>query len=236
MRAFWWRPLGDWRNFGDELTPLLLRRLCGIEVEWVPAAYASIVVAGSIGTMLPRRFTGTVLGIGLARPVSIDLAFARVLALRGRLTRDLAKHVDIHEPIALGDPGLLADTIVPPPPLEHPLGIVPHWQDASLRKRYPKAHLIDVRRPPLEVIAAIGSCARIISSSLHGIVVADSYGIPRRWEPHARTQGDGFKFRDHATVVGPFEPGQWATADHAAVHDAKAQLLDAFGTLLLSVQ
>jgi hypothetical protein len=93
----------------------------------------------------------------------------------------------------------------------------------------PPATIIDVTRPPLEVIAAIAGCERIISSSLHGIVVADAFGLPRRWETFDRVQGRGFKFHDYSSALGlKIEPGVWLTPKAGAVERARAALLDAF--------
>ena len=228
VNTFWWRGVP---NFGDVLARDLVQRLTGRSVRWTPVEQADLVVVGSIASMLPPGWTGTVLGIGTARPEPVDLSRARVLALRGHLTAH-ASELPMGTTPALGDPGLLADVIldrVPSP--RHAVGVVAHWQDRELRRQWPSGLHIDVRREPEYVIRQIAQCERIVSSSLHGIIVADALGIERRWETFAKVQGGGHKFRDHASVVGPFEPGEWGAADPDAVRHAKLGLLRAFSRL-----
>lgn len=63
------------------------------------------------------------------------------------------------------------------------IGVVPHfqtlafpgWQDAC---QMAGLTLIDPRRPPEEVIRAIAQCSLVITESLHGAILADTYGIP----------------------------------------------------------
>jgi hypothetical protein len=109
------------------------------------------------------------------------------------------------------------------------MGQVPHWQDH--RRHMRDRGVVPVEAEPLAVIQAIAQSGGVISSSLHGIIVADSFGIPRMWDPHPETQGDGFKFYDYATVVGPIEPLQWGVADPVRVAQAKHDLLAAFAAL-----
>ena len=228
MRAFWWRQAGGaLRNFGDELAPLLLARFAGVTPEWSPAARSDVVAVGSIATMLPAQYTGAVLGIGTARETPIDLSRADVRALRGPLT---ARCAGITHPVALGDPGLLVCDLATPNPV-HPLGVVAHWQDKSLRHTFPDALHIDVRADPLEVIAAIASCARIVSSSLHGLIVADAFGLPRQWAWFDKVQGNGWKFSDYMTVVGEDTgPGVWAYANPRLVRQAQSDLREVYAT------
>ena len=86
-----------------------------------------------------------------------------------------------------------------------------------------------VGRDPLEVIREIATCERIVSSSLHGLVTADAFGIPRRWQLSERVRGAAFKFRDYAAALGmPLEPDEWATAPASVVESVVSQLRDAF--------
>lgn len=228
-RAYWWRG----QNFGDELNASLLESF-DVDVTWAPLAESQLLVVGSVLDELPDRWTGTVAGAGLLHPTSkVDLSHARVLALRGRLTEQAVTGLPGH-PVVLGDPGLLAPRLVPQPQAMYDIGIVPHWSDTELRKRYPSAHLIDVRRPVEQAILGIARCKRIIASSLHGAIVADAYGIPRQLElPRwggARSAVD-FKYRDYASIFGTHPHfGEMWTAPHRTVERIQAELVDVLHT------
>lgn len=203
MKPYWWRPK-RFTNFGDELNWFILDQL-GIEYEWADKQHADLLVVGSTLDRMPKHWVGTVAGAGNKHEQSrVDLAGSNVVALRGKLTLEHCE--GITETPVLGDPGLLVSLLVDRPPIQHDMGVVAHWSDNQLAQRFPEAHVIDVRKPPLQVIREIGSCERIVSSSLHGVIVADSYRIPRRAELYARAtehpdkEGGDFKWRDYASI------------------------------------
>ncbi len=197
MKAFWWTGKA---NFGDALAPLLLAHFADLEVTWAPAALADIVSTGSILDALPAGWAGIVAGSGKLHDRSVHLGAARVLGVRGHLTREGAAGV------VVGDPGLLASELVATS-RRFALGVVPHWSDnelfarelaASRRHCYAEPRLNRVDGDPLAVIAEIGACHKIVSSSLHGVIVADSFGIPRRAEPFplmATSPHEGGRFK-----------------------------------------
>ena len=56
-----------------------------------------------------------------------------------------------------------------------------------------------------DVIDQITACDYIASSSLHGIILADAYGIPNVWiQLSNRIRGNGFKYRDYYEGCGKF--------------------------------
>lgn len=227
--GYWWRGRP---NFGDLLTPLLMSHFADLEVTWAPVAEAGFVCVGSVLEHLPPGWTGTVIGSGRLKPDSqIDLSRARVMALRGPLT---AKGAKARGSFAIGDAGLLADELVTVEK-KHELGIVPHWSDTTLEhrpefKRYNPV-IIRPSEDPLEVIRKIGECRKIISSSLHGIIVADAFGIPRRIEMTERfaKEGGDFKFRDHCAAISiPFKVGVTQEPSRYKVQDRQHELFDVF--------
>mgnify|MGYP001769832243 CR=1 FL=1 len=53
------------------------------------------------------------------------------------------------------------------------------------------------------VIDKILSCRHIVSSSLHGIITANAYGIPVRWiQFDTNVFGDNTKYYDHFASIG----------------------------------
>jgi len=222
LKGYWWT---GHRNFGDLLTPILLRELAHIELDWARAVDADMIGAGSIATHIPKGWGGIVWGTGKPRKTdNIDLSQANVLALRGSLT---AEGSGAKRGYVLGDPGLLVSLL---PDIEVnetiPLGVVAHWEDRMLKTRW-KGELIDVEGDPMEVIRQIARCRRVVSSSLHGIIVADAFGKERRWERSSKQPM--FKFADHGTVVGRFEPAKWGYARN--VNQAQTGLIAALGRL-----
>ena len=225
MKAFW---AAAGHNFGDILTPLLFERLCGIELEWAPGDEAELFAIGSIVELIPRGYTGLVLGSGCwyGEPVEID--GAEVLALRGVLT---ARLTGLHPPL-LADLGLLAPDLLanPYPERDLPLGTVRAGGD-------PRPHMGVALEPAgdaLALIATAARCERIVTSSLHGLVLADALGIPSMWDPYATAPG--FKFSDYASAYGErIEPYRWRVADQVQVAEKKRALRDVMASLAARV-
>lgn len=200
MKLYWWKLPGQVDNFGDDINQLILQKLQW-EYEWAKPYDAELVMCGSILEHLPRHWGGTICGAGkLYENSRVHLGDARVFALRGKLTR--AGITSLKQDVALGDPALLLPRWIRQPQAKHNLGVVPHWSDFELHRRFPYGRLIDPRQPAQKVVEEIAACKAIISSSLHGIIVADAYGIPRQAElfPRAHQEGGDFKYRDYTSV------------------------------------
>jgi hypothetical protein len=64
----------------------------------------------------------------------------------------------------------------------------------------------------------------VLSSSLHGLIVADALGVPNRWvESSDRVIGRGFKFRDYLGAMGrrtdPIDLPAPESIDHEATFE-----------------
>jgi len=214
---------------------MLLHRFARLESTWAKPEDAELVVIGSILEHLPKDWRGVVAGAGKLHEKSvIDLPYARFLAVRGPLS---AK--GLRRNVVLADPALLADELVGYADKEFDLGLVPHWTDTTLVKdpRFAKFNpkIIDVSADPLQVLREISRCKKIVTSSLHGAVVADSFMIPRRIElaprmlTHAHQEGGDFKWRDyHASLGMKFEPGVLVSVDPHKVHELQHELFEVF--------
>lgn len=244
IKAYWWR---ERPNFGDALAPLLLEHF-GIEVEWDTVSHSRIASVGSILEHIPPLWDGYILGSGKLHETSrlhLYTNTMKILAVRGPYSA-LDIPASVRKNVALGDPGLLAHELVGPQEKQWDLGIVPHWQDDELATKFtaliPAPHTVKVINPaddPLTVIRQIGACRRIVTSSLHGMIVADSFGgIPRRVEicPKMMADGGDFKFRDYcASIQCQWEIGKMWEPSRFRVEDAQYAIYDAYQALKKAV-
>lgn len=137
----------------------------------------------------------------------------RFCSVRGKLTLSRIDNIPPDREIALGDVGLLASELLSPRDYKrysrnkpYKLGILPHYADADLPiiQNFAKkdgAIIIDATWPCEKVVKTIYQCESIISSSLHGLIVADSLGIPNQHVALSdRLKGGDYKFRDYYSV------------------------------------
>ena len=195
INAYWWRPKRSPWNFGDELGAIILRKL-GYKVKRVSFAKADVLLTGTmLDSAESKNPNITVLGSGSGYTHRAKHNF-KVLAVRGRLT---AKALRVPKATPLGDLGLLASRIWAKEPTRYNVGVVRHYVD---KDDYPFADIvIDATEPAEEVIKKISSCRVILSSSLHGIIVADSYGIPSMRIARDDVITGDWKWMDHKTAL-----------------------------------
>ena len=193
-------------NFGDLLTPELLR-FYGFTPINTSKKDAQLLLIGSILDQVPENFPGIILGSGLMYDQPKIFPNANIIAVRGMLTKE---RIGAPDTVILGDPGLLADRILRKRQVKtYKLGIVLHFVDQGderikkISQRHPKGILIiDVRQNPKNVIRNIDKCEYILSSSLHGLITADSLGIPNGWiKLSEKVLGHGFKIFDYASSI-----------------------------------
>lgn len=198
------------RNAGDNLTPLILRSILPQEdLEQVARGESGKLLA--VGSILAFAKPGDVIW-GTGAMYGDDFISAapeiNVLATRGPMTREIIVRSGGSAPSIFGDPGLLMPLIFTPEVKKrYKLGIVPHYVDyvnIGRNMGHDKAVcLLDVFQPVRCFIRKLLQCERIISSSLHGLVLAEAYGIPCEWREFSKNvYGDGFKFRDYLAGTG----------------------------------
>jgi pyruvyltransferase len=138
-------------------------------------------------------------------------------AVRGQMSKErvekiLGRKLDI--PVC--DAGILTSELFAGKTIKKrfSLGIIPHFREqeepvfAALLHAIPGAVVINLREDPMKVFEQIGSCEAVVSSSLHGLIIADSFHIPNLHMPVSKAlRGDGFKFEDYYSGFGlPHEP------------------------------
>ncbi|MEQ4550145.1 XcbB/CpsF family capsular polysaccharide biosynthesis protein [Weissella sp. GP1] len=194
-------------NFGDLISKDIIRKITGAKVITTDVKqFATVSAVGSIlPTAAPFGNLKVVWGSGFIRDGGkVDFQDVNIAAVRGKLT---AKRIGFKG--ALGDPGLLVPLYFKKSDVKtDKIGVIPHYIDKNndffkelLQDE--RFFLIDVEREPEEVIKDISSAKAIISSSLHGLIISDSFNIPNFWvEVSDKVIGSGYKFEDYFSGVG----------------------------------
>lgn len=129
----------------------------------------------------------------------------KVTAVRGRYTDEKLQKMGHPGCGVYGDPALLMPLIYrPEAEKKHKAAIIPHITetDQFAAEYAGKAKVIDLRTFDVEsVIDQVCSCEYILSTSLHGIIIAHAYGIPAIWVKKNFINTDGFKFKDYFSSV-----------------------------------
>jgi pyruvyltransferase len=205
--AFWCR-IPSRPNFGDALTPWLVRRITGEHPIFVRPddARSKYLVVGSILEYAVARCT--VWGSGIIRRTDIVSPEAQLLAVRGPLSRARAKECGAQCPEVFGDPALLLPRFYRPSARRRRgVGVIPHYSDKPrMVGRFTTSadlRLVDIQDPVESVIEQIASCEVVASSSLHGLIVSHAYGVPALWVKFRDLEcGDDSKFEDYYLSLG----------------------------------
>lgn len=222
IRLFWFSRshlgLDNVTNFGDELSKNLVEKISLDKVRWVEPLKQNI---------FQKKFTSNLLGIGSILHYGAENSLvwgsglidtkskapnSKYFAVRGKYTRMELLNRGFKVPEVYGDPGLLAPIFFPiknNSPSKK-VGIIPHYVEfEGVKKWYElnqiskEMHLIDLRNNVDQVLKEINDCSMIISSSLHGIIVSQAYGIPvLRVSFSNKIYGDGIKYNDYFSSVG----------------------------------
>ena len=193
IKAWWWRPRKR-KNFGDEISALMLKKM-GYKVKRVALEKADLVLGGTIMDTVDKRAKDGVAiwGAGVAWEHEAENRF-NILAMRGKLSAN-TYGVDV----PLGDPGLLTSLFYARDVPKYDIGVVRHYVD---KEEYPWADIvIDATEPVETVIRKISQCRTICSSSLHGVIVANSFGIPAMRIYNEEVISGNVKWNDYQTAL-----------------------------------
>lgn len=161
----------------------------------------SLFAIGSILTYANKK--SIIWGTGFMNE-NDDYAGGIVRALRGHLSNKKVMERGGKGCDVFGDPALLLPLFVSPShDKKYSLCIIPHISEYNaFKQKYGDIYrVIDLNSKNIEeVVAQITSCKAVLSTSLHGIVVAHAYGIPAIWIKATDVNND-FKFQDYFSSV-----------------------------------
>lgn len=224
IKLFWWSEIylthKTKENFGDLVGKYLVEKITSQEVQWVHPKKRGFInyfqtvyfTAGSILAHIngPCEVWGS--GI-ISKDIFVNKA--KFHAVRGPQTRNHLLSLGYDVPEIYGDPAILLPLYFKPEKAKkYTLALIPHYKDLSIVQKLfgqdPKILIIDLMTLDIEeVICLILQADRVISSSLHGIIVSHAYNIEAVWVKFSDLLfGDGVKFQDYFESVNiiPYLP------------------------------
>ncbi len=241
VELYFWRPDDGRLNFGDYLSQVVVDAAAasnGLRLCQEAPRHQRMVAVGSI---LHLTKPGDVVwGSGINGRKGQELPGSNALdvrAVRGPYTREVLMGQGLAVPEVFGDPAILLPTLLkgalrPGKSIE--VGFVPNLHDLSLGTDHAGAELINPYMSWNRCIEAIMGAKLIVASSLHGLIMAEAFGIPARYV--RLSEGENlFKYRDYYAGSGRGE-FTFATSvaeaiemggERPAVHDID-RLLGAF--------
>lgn len=217
-KVWWWKilPNDDYykenlENFGDMLTPYLVEKLTGLKpIHFNPLTIGAKYITHSLmtGSMIRESNSNTIVwGSGIIKKQD-NIKGGIFKAVRGQMTINRLRQLNMVAPIIVGDPAILLPLIYKPQiKKKYKYGIIPHYVDfediSNDIKFKDDVFIVNLLTKDIEnVIDEILACEYIISSSLHGIIVANVYQIPTVWLRYSdKLSGDDIKFHDYYSSV-----------------------------------
>lgn len=204
-------------NIGDDLNIFLLKEITGKKVlsylEFYHKHSINYMGIGSLLDWLADSQT-IVWGSGVQNSTRFRCAPHRVLAVRGPLSKSYLESHNIDCPAVYGDPALLLPLVYSPQNIKkkYKIGLIPHYKDLARPEvvHFCKQLGDNVRLIKFQfyddwkkTIDSMLECDYILSSSLHGIIISDAYGIPNgRICISNNVAGGDFKYNDYNLSVG----------------------------------
>lgn len=205
INAFWSKT----DNWGDALNPILIEMICGRAVRFTSdEAMPKYLVIGSVLALADSQ--SEVWGAGFMKAdESINGSPLAVHAVRGPLSAKMLEDQGVPAPKVYGDPALLLPRYYQASEEKRfRVGIVPHYCDkghpwVEQFRDHSDVLILDVEGDCFEFVDGINACEIVVSSSLHGLICADAYGVESIWiELSDLVHGKGFKFRDYYMGIG----------------------------------
>lgn len=199
-------------NVGDLLNGYLIPKMTGKDIVKVtssmtPHMRAIGSVIGSASQFSYVWGSGSIDGRQPNRKIRKECIYA----LRGTKTQKMLSsflEADLTH-LPLGDPAVLTpDFYMPLVEKVGHVGIIPHFSDEAIITDHlasagiNNVRIISVRQNPEEFITELCGCDYVFSSSLHGLVLADSYEVPNKWISVSNLLlGGAYKFQDYYSTT-----------------------------------
>ena len=212
VELFFWRPDDGTINFGDYLSLVIVEqclRQSGHTLADETSRQARMFAIGSI--LHYARDADVIWGSGInGRPGQDDLnrrvQTLDVRAVRGPRTQEVLRRRGLSVPDVFGDPALLLPQLFPgrfKRRRTRPWIFVPNLHDIRMID-HASGNVVSPLGSWNRRIEAILEADLVLASSLHGLVVAEAYGIPARYVRLSDGESE-FKYRDYYEGTGRFD-------------------------------
>lgn len=196
-------------NYGDVLSKYIVKKLSRsfvIKVKYPSSKFYNFFIKNYsvIGSIITAASANTIVwGSGIIKK-NENIRKAIFLAVRGPRTRKRIMELGYEVPEVYGDPAILLPILFENKTAKKfQIGIIPHYVDYDeVNKFYKNNQRIkvidlltsDVEQTTIEIL----ECEKIVSSSLHGVIVSQAYNIPALWVKFSdKLSGDNVKFYDY---------------------------------------
>jgi pyruvyltransferase len=215
------------QNFGDQLTPYILKKIWDLDSEYVGENDRNDSHIMPLGSILNEANEYTsVLGAGIVSDTLEFSPKAKYISVRGNLTLGRVKDIGVDiSNVEVGDPAIIMPKIYEPKrDKKYSVTIAPHWVDYGKAMHFfPNFNVLSLKMPSSDfftrhmeeddrktvakqfeerylefLIDEISQSKIVVSSSLHALIIAHSYGVRTVWCKFSdNVIGNGYKFKDY---------------------------------------
>ncbi len=207
---YWWRPHEgtsyEGTNFGDELSVAIIQKITKKPIK--RAQHSDRFKLLGVGSIIQfSKNEDVIWGSGMNGKDlnwgNYPFEFLDVRAVRGPLTQQFLMNLGIEVPSVYGDPALLLPFLFPEFEVsltpKYKYIVIPHISEISLLPD--QENVVLPTAPWREIVEKILQSEFVISSSLHGIVVAEAFGVPARFLRLTNNEPN-FKYEDYYLGTG----------------------------------
>ena len=206
---YWWQPKNGGVNIGDHLSKVIVEAMLALRDRDILKKRDPGRRLFAIGSVLHNARDGeTVWGSGInAKIADAQHRFSRLdmRAVRGPLTRGWLMGRGISVPEVYGDPALLMPEFYSSELIgaatKTPFVVIPHFNEAAEKYAAYRDQLLLPNMKPLAFVRALLGAETVVSSSLHGVILAEAYGIPAVYLDSGNGE-NRFKYDDYYAGTG----------------------------------
>ena len=223
VNLHWWKMSQDSNNLGDYLSTVVvnwMKEKSGIHTDASRSGKTMHLYA--IGSIISGGYqNATIWGSGLLKGKLFWWRKFRkfdIRSVRGPLTRDLLLKNGYDCPEVYGDPAILLPLMYMPKEIEKKEDYLFIANHAVYSKG--EHTLSPITESYESFVDKLVSAKRVVSSSLHGIILAEAYGIPAIMI-HEPVVGE-FKFKDYYYSTGRYDYPMASSLEEALTLESPA--------------